>query len=263
MPECILLTLVAGAAGDKPLFFAFLTAIAITSWFAGWRPGLAAMLLSYAAVAVFEYHLAQGRSTESVALDIAFAFTCALIWVIASAAQTSTAELRKSNTKFSGVVQISEDAIVTVDESHAITLFNPGAEKIFGHRAEEVIGRPIHLLLPERYRAMHAAHMKMFLASGDSLRTMSERSMIYGLRQDGSEFPAEASIAKFKAGSETILTVRLRDISQRMQAEKGLRQLAAIVDSSEDAIISQSPGRRDHHVEFRGGEDVRIRCRRR
>ena len=53
-------------------------------------------------------------------------------------------------------------------------------------------------------------------------------------------FQAEASIAKFKAGSEMILTVRLRDISQRMQAEQGLRQLAAIVDSSEDAIISQS-----------------------
>ena len=64
--------------------------------------------------------------------------------------------------------------------------------------------------------------------------------MIYGLRQDGSEFPAEASIAKFKVGSEIILTVRLRDISQRLQGEKGLRQLAAIVGSSEDAIISQN-----------------------
>jgi PAS domain S-box-containing protein len=149
-------------------------------------------------------------------------------------------ELRKSTAKFSGVVQISEDAIITVDESHAITLFNPGAEKIFGHRAEDMIGRPIHLLLPERYRAIHAAHMDKFFASGDTLRAMAERTMIHGLRNDGNEFPAEASIAKFRAGSEMILTVRLRDISQRMQAEQGLRQLAAIVDSSEDAIISQS-----------------------
>jgi PAS domain S-box-containing protein len=87
---------------------------------------------------------------------------------------------------------------------------------------------------------MHAAHMKAFLSSGDSLRAMNERSLIHGLRKDGSEFPAEASIAKFKAGPETILTVRLRDIGQRVQAERGLRQLAAIVDSSEDAIISQN-----------------------
>jgi PAS domain S-box-containing protein len=238
--NALLLTLVVRAPGDKPLFFAFLAATAVTSWFAGWRPGLAAMLLSFALVSGLEYRFTQVRTTGSVALDIAFAFTSVLIWVIASAAQFSTAQLRKSSTKFSGVVQISEDAIVTVGESHAITLFNPGAEKIFGYRAEEVIGRPIHLLLPERYRAMHAAHMKAFLASGDSLRAMSERTMIYGLRKDGSEFPAEASIAKFKAGPEMILTVRLRDISQRLQAEKGLRQLAAIVDSSEDAIISQS-----------------------
>jgi PAS domain S-box-containing protein len=228
-----------GAPGEKPLFFAFLAAIAISSWFAGWRPGLAAMLLSFAVVAVLEYRVAQGRATATVALDIAFAFTSVLIWVIASAAHASTAELRKSNTKFSGVVQISEDAIVTVDESHTITLFNPGAEKIFGYRAEEVIGRPIHLLLPERYRAMHAAHMKAFFSSVETLRAMGERSVIYGLRKDGGEFPAEASIAKFKAGSEMILTVRLRDVSQRVQAEQGLRQLGAIVNSSEDAIISQ------------------------
>jgi PAS domain S-box-containing protein len=228
-----------GAPGEKPLFFAFLAAIAISSWFAGWRPGLAAMLLNFAVVAVLEYRVAQGRATATVALDIAFAFTSVLIWVIASAAHASTAELRKSNTKFSGVVQISEDAIVTVDESHTITLFNPGAEKIFGYRAEEVIGRPIHLLLPERYRAMHAAHMKAFFSSVETLRAMGERSVIYGLRKDGGEFPAEASIAKFKAGSEMILTVRLRDVSQRVQAEQGLRQLGAIVNSSEDAIISQ------------------------
>ncbi len=238
--NALLLTLVAGTPGEKPLFFAFLTAIAITSWFAGWRPGLAAMLLSFAVVAVLEYHVAQARAAGSVALDLAFVFTSGLIWIIASAARASTMELRKSNTKFSGVVQISEDAIITVDESHAITLFNPGAEKIFGHRAEDMIGRPIHLLLPERYRAMHAAHMNKFFASGDTLRPMGERTLIQGLRNDGNEFPAEASIAKFKAGSEMILTVRLRDISQRMQAEQGLRQLAAIVDSSEDAIISQS-----------------------
>jgi PAS domain S-box-containing protein len=238
--NALLLTLVVGAPGAKPLFFAFLAAIAVTSWFAGWRPGLAAMLFSFAMVSGLEYRIVQARTTGSVALDIAFAFTSVLIWIIASAAHSSTAELRKSSSKFSGVVQISEDAIVTVDDSHAITLFNPGAEKIFGYRAEEMIGRPIHLLLPERYRTMHAAHLKAFLASGETLRAMGERTMIYGLRGNGDEFPAEASIAKFKAGSEMILTVRLRDISQRMQAEKGLRQLAAIVDSSEDAIISQT-----------------------
>ena len=72
--NALLLTLVVGASGDKPLFFAFLTAIAISSWFAGWRPGLAAMLLSFAVVAVLEYRVAQGRAAGSVALDLAFVF---------------------------------------------------------------------------------------------------------------------------------------------------------------------------------------------
>ncbi len=231
--------LLAGRDSDKPLYFAFLAAIALSSWLGGWRPGLVAVLLSFAIITEWEYRTAQPGS-GLVTLDIAFMLTSAVIWGTGSAARASTTELRKSNVKFSGVVQISEDAIITVNENDAITIFNPAAEKIFGYRAEEMLGRPIHELLPERFRAMHAAHMSAFRSSCDVLRTMNERSTIYGRRMDGSEFPAEASISKFRAGRETVLTVRLRDVTQRLEAEKGLHQLVAIVDSSEDAILGET-----------------------
>jgi len=68
---------------------------------------------------------------------------------------------------------------------------------------------------------------------------MNARGYIYGLRKEGVEFPAEASISKFQAGDERIMTVRLRDVSERVLAERGVRELAAIVESSADAIIGE------------------------
>lgn len=144
------------------------------------------------------------------------------------------------NLRFGGVVQISEDAIISVDEQQRITLFNPGAEKIFGYSADEIIGQSLNVLIPTRYHDTHSRQVNDFKRAGDVLRPMGERTMIYGLRKNRSEFPAEASISKFEAAGENILTVRLRDISERRQAERSLREMAAIVETSDDAIIGEN-----------------------
>ncbi len=80
---------------------------------------------------------------------------------------------------------------------------------------------------------------------------MNERGAIHGKRKDGSEFPAEASISKFEVGGEKVLTVRLRDITERMRAEEAVRlsqaRFEGIVRISEDAIISIDDNNPDHH----------------
>ncbi len=141
---------------------------------------------------------------------------------------------------FANIVKLSEDAIVSVDAEHRIRLFNKGAESIFGYRAEEVLDRPLNTLIPHRFQGKHATHLGLFAASPDAIRPMYERGTIAGIRKDGTEFPAEATISKFTVRGEIVLTVRLRDITQRKQAEEGLRRLAAIVESSDDAIIGMS-----------------------
>jgi PAS domain S-box-containing protein len=127
--------------------------------------------------------------------------------------------LRESQVKLAGILAIAHEAIIAVDEQQRITLFNKGAETIFGYTAAEMIGRPLELLLPARYRAIHYHYVSDFAISGESARLMDVRGEVIGRRKDGREFPAEASISKIEANNEITLMVVLRDITERKQAE--------------------------------------------
>ena len=131
--------------------------------------------------------------------------------------------VKRSEARFGGIVRISEDAIISIDDEQKITLFNEGAEKIFGYTLDEVIGKKIDMLIPARFGSVHDSYIKNFSGSPDALRAMNERGSLFGLRKDGTEFPAEASISKFEVGGEKVLTVRLRDITERKRNEEQIR----------------------------------------
>ncbi len=135
-------------------------------------------------------------------------------------------ELRASEAKFSGILDIAADAIITVDQSQRIIHFNRGAEQIFGHAATDAIGRHLAFLLPARFRDTHDAHMERFARSPVTARQMGERRAIFGLRADGTEFPAEASISKLVSRDGILFTVVLRDITQQKRAEEDERFLS-------------------------------------
>lgn len=132
--------------------------------------------------------------------------------------------LRASQARLAGVLDIAEDAIISIDESHTIQLFNQGAEKIFGYSASEVMGLPLNLLLPERFRMVHEAHIGAFAGAPEVTRKMGQRREVLGLRKGGQEFPAEASISKLAVGDERVFTVILRDITERQRAADELER---------------------------------------
>ena len=78
--------------------------------------------------------------------------------------------LRLSEAKFSGIVSIAADAIISVDKDQRITIFNEGAEHIFGYSKSEVIGTPLDRLIPERFRAIHREHFARFAAGEEAAR---------------------------------------------------------------------------------------------
>lgn len=134
--------------------------------------------------------------------------------------------LRASEAKYSGILAIAADAIISVDQSQRIVHFNRGAEEIFGYAASDAIGRHLAILLPPRFRGSHDGHLERFAQTPTTARRMGERREIFGLRADGTEFPAEASISKLVTRDGILYTAVLRDITQQRRGEEGERFLA-------------------------------------
>ena len=123
------------------------------------------------------------------------------------------------------LVELSVDAIVSIDDAQNIVLFNRGAEEIFGYSRAEVVGREVSILIPGRFRDAHVGDVRGFGSSTIDSRMMGEREGIVGLKKDGTEFRAEASIFRSTVQGERRYTAQLRDVTQRVRREEALREM--------------------------------------
>lgn len=152
-----------------------------------------------------------------------------LVGVDRTGAKLAEAALRASEAKFAGIISIAADAIISVDGAQNIVIYNEGAESIFGWRRDEILGKPLDLLLPERFREIHRQHLRDFAAGSVKSRSMGDhRPFIVGLRKNGQEFPAEAAISKLETGGEVLFSVVLRDVTVRTRLERDLQFLAEV-----------------------------------
>jgi PAS domain S-box-containing protein len=118
-------------------------------------------------------------------------------------------------------------------------MFNPAAEEMFGCPAADAIGAPLERFLPVRFRKAHAEHISAFGQNGVTRRTMGGFSPLSGLRTNGEEFPVEASISQIEVDGRRLFTAIVRDVTEATKAREISTKLAAIVESSDDAIISK------------------------
>jgi PAS domain S-box-containing protein len=130
---------------------------------------------------------------------------------------------RRSEQQLRAIADTAVDAIVSADADGNIVYFNKAAERIFGYRAEEVIGRPIKILMPDRFKPAHEQGFARFLATGEQ-HVIGSTVELSALRKDGSEFPVELALSSWEAGGDQYFTGMLRDITERRGAEETLRQ---------------------------------------
>lgn len=136
-----------------------------------------------------------------------------------------------------GMLAIASDAIVIINHTQTITFFNQGAQNIFGYASEEIIGKPLDLLIPERFVEIHRQHIARFSVQTESSRMMSQRGRLWGRRKDGSEFPAEASITQWGAGRRQSFGVIMRDIGTQLTAQQESRRTHAILQTQMEASL--------------------------
>ena len=136
------------------------------------------------------------------------------------------AENRRVERRLAELLNLAPDAIIAMDASHRIIVFNKSAERTFGYRAAEILGRPLEDLIPVRFAGTHGKQVAAFSGELKPSREMGGRGGLTGLRKDGSEFPAEASISILREETGPVFFAILRDVTEKKQVEQKLEQLA-------------------------------------
>jgi PAS domain S-box-containing protein len=133
-------------------------------------------------------------------------------------------ELRSSLQRAQGVVEAAPDAIVIIGSEGCISLVNTQTERMFGYSREELLGRPVEVLMPERFREPHRGHRTHYVAA-PTTRPMGAGLQLFARRKDGREFPVEISLSPLKTEAGTLVVSAIRDITERRRLEEENAQL--------------------------------------
>lgn len=148
------------------------------------------------------------------------------------------------NSLFEKIFEYSPDAVLVTDPSGSIVRTNAQAARMFDYERRELVGQPIELLIPERFRTIHPKHRGGYSAQ-PRVRAMGAGLELYGRRKDGSELPVDIMLSPVETADGPLVLAVIRDVSEKKLAEKALRrseqQFRSLFEFSPDAIVVTNP----------------------
>jgi PAS domain S-box-containing protein len=146
-------------------------------------------------------------------------------------------DAQRVQSRFGELLESMPDAVVIANSAGQIVYVNAHALRLFGYGTNDLIGRPVELLLPERFRTKHVSHRVEYLRQPRT-RSMGIGLELFGLREDGSEFPVEIGLSPLAIEDRTLVMSAIRDVSLRQQEQEKFRGL---LESAPDAIVIVNP----------------------
>jgi PAS domain S-box-containing protein len=153
----------------------------------------------------------------------------------ASTIARDVSDRKRAEKKVRDLLEAAPDAMVIVDDVGDIVLVNAQVERLFGYRRNDLLGRPVEMLLPERYRPVHVSHRRDY-AQHAHPRPMGAGLDLFAVRKDGSEVPVEISLSPLDTDEGPLVVAAIRDISERKRVEQ---QVAAANERLRQAEAEQ------------------------
>jgi len=142
-------------------------------------------------------------------------------------------------TRFESLLEAVPDALVGMDQKGVIRFVNRQTESLFGYDRDDLIGQRIEMLVPESLWQIYAEHRQDYFADPRT-RSSGLELVLSGRQRDGTEFPINISLSHIDTGDVLLVVTAVHDVTQQKQAVKNAQLTAAIVQYSDDAIISDS-----------------------
>jgi PAS domain S-box-containing protein len=148
--------------------------------------------------------------------------------------------LGESERRFRAFAQSTPDGIISADDRGEIVFWNEGARAIFQFDESEAVGRPLSIIIPEKYRSLHQEGLNRVTA-GDSPRLIGKTTQIEGLRKDQSEVAIELSLSRWRSRGRNFYSAVIRDIAERLERENAVKisekRFGTLINSSSQGIL--------------------------